>query len=217
MRPRFQLIDLKMLLAIDAHWNLQGFARPFEALRIYREVVERGARFDVPEVAEVPKQPMPAKRYIHVGQPWDEQAELLGLRDLQAEFACGSESLCMGTRQTAGGRTILDVMTAPAFDFDDDSVGDFFAFEYDRILDALDGGEDFGPTGGYLYYARMGMLQLSSTAVSSIDTILRRTWWKHSQGLAGCIDVDDLIARSHASRQEALQAAGIAQPLAQAA
>ena len=36
-------MSLEALLAISAHWSLQGFALPYTALKIYRDI-DRGAR-----------------------------------------------------------------------------------------------------------------------------------------------------------------------------
>lgn len=39
IRPRFQLVGLTQLFAIDAMWSLQGYHRPFHALAIYKVVL----------------------------------------------------------------------------------------------------------------------------------------------------------------------------------
>ncbi len=198
-RPRFQLISLKMLLAIDAQWSLYGYHPPFEALRVYHDVVECGARYPVPEVTEQERAPMPAKRRLYVGTPWQDREDLYGYRDIFQEIATGSESLCMGTRPLSNGHQVMDVETSPAFDFADAGVADFFGIEYDAIMDDLESGRDYGPCGAYLYYSRMGMLSLSPQAISTVDRIMRRTQWLHAQGLAGQQPVEDLIRRSESS------------------
>ena len=184
-RPRFQLISLKMLLAIDAQWSLYGYHPSFEAMRIYHDIVERGIRYPVPEVAEQERATMPPKRRLYVGTPWHDREDLHGYRDIFQEIATGSESLCMGTRYLSNGHQVMDVETSLAFDFDDAGVADFFGLEYDAILEDLERGRDFGPCGAYLYYSRMGMLSLSPQAISTVDKIMRRTQWLHAKGLAG--------------------------------
>lgn len=199
--PRFRIINDKTLLAIDAMWNLQGYHKPFEALRVFKDVVEHGNRYPVPDVMEFPKTTIPKTRWLHVGIDWADDTRLIGLRDPIAE-AISEDSYCMGTRATRDGRTVMDVNTSVAFDMDDDGVNDFFTFEFDRILDEADEGRRFGPTGGYMYYARMGILSLAPQVVSTVDAILRRTWWKHEQGYFGQIDPQVLIDRSIQNKPE---------------
>lgn len=200
-RPRFQIISEKMLLAIDAQWNLYGYHKPFEALKVWRDIVELGARYEVPEVQESPRVAMPKPRWLFVGSDWADQDQLIGLRDLALELS-GSESRgCMGVREISRGRIVADVNMREAFDLDDEGVELFFEFEYDDILRRLDAGEDFGPTGGYMYYARMGILSVSPQAIGRVDEALRRTWWKAHQGLFGEVSVERLRELSVSFRQ----------------
>ncbi|MHB1704741.1 MAG: phosphoadenosine phosphosulfate reductase domain-containing protein [Acidithiobacillus sp.] len=198
-RPRFQLISLKMLLAIDAQWSLYGYHPSFEALRVHHDIVECGARYPVPEVAEQERAPMPPKRRLYVGTPWQDREDLYGYRDIFQEIATGSESLCMGTRHLSNGHQVMDVETSLAFDFDDAGVADFFGLEYDAILEDLERGRDLGPCGAYLYYSRMGMLSLSPQAISTVDKIMRRTQWLHAKGLAGQQPTEKLFRLSELS------------------
>ena len=197
IKPRFEIIDFRSLIAIDAMWNLQGLARPFAALRIYRNVVEHRNLAQIPQLEAFPKPKMPKARWLYVGKDWPENTSLVGLRDVMQEFAVGgNDSYCMGTRQLKDGRTIMDVQTAAAFDIDEDGLNDFLAFEFDRVLEESDGCWRDGPTDGYLYYSRMGFLQLAPQALGTMDEILRRTWWKHRVGLFGQLDPSVLIDRS---------------------
>lgn len=199
--PRFQVINARSLLAIDAMWNLQGYHPPFEALRVYQDVFENGARYTIPEVPEFPRVCLPKARWLFVGNPWNEQTQLIGLRDPIAE-AFSEDSYCMGAHSTRDGRTVMDVHTSVAFDMDEDGVNDFFTFERDRVLEESQRNPlAFGPTGGYLYYARMGILSLAPTAISTTDAILRRTWWKHQQGLLGEVALSALLERSTAEKR----------------
>lgn len=72
IKPRFEIISLQSLVLIDATWSLQGYSKPFEAIRVWDEVMNQGKRFDVP-VSETYKRPsMPPTRYYFVGDAWDE-------------------------------------------------------------------------------------------------------------------------------------------------
>ncbi|ACK78634.1 conserved domain protein [Acidithiobacillus ferrooxidans ATCC 23270] len=194
--PRFQWIDPKILLAIDAQWSLYGYHPAFEALRIFHDVHDLGRRYPVPDVDAWPQQPMPRKQRLYVGTPWEDQQDLQGYRDIQQEIAVGSDSPCMGTRRLANGHVVMDVESSVAFDFDDEGVADFFGLEYDAILEDLQDGRDFGCCGSYLYYSRMGMLSVAPQAIATIDKIMRRTQWLYAKGWNGQRQVEFLPHRS---------------------
>lgn len=212
--PRFEIIDLRTLLTIDAMWNLQGYARPFEALRVYRDVVENGKRYPVPEVDEVPRpKTLPKTRYLLVGVDYAQNSRLCGLRDTVLEAVGEPGSGCLGTRQLNDGRTVMDVNTSVALDISAESIEDFFAFEFDRVLeDSEPGGYLSGPTAGYLYYARMGMLSVAPSALPTVDEIMRRTWWKWQQGWFGQVDTEKLLAASLERRPVAIAAPAPGEP-----
>jgi DNA sulfur modification protein DndC len=69
--PRFTLISKKSLIVIDATWSLQGYAKPFQAIREWHEVMEQGKRYGIPKTAEFKRKAMPETRYIYVGRDWD--------------------------------------------------------------------------------------------------------------------------------------------------
>lgn len=194
---RFEIISLKTLLAIDAMWSVQGYQPAFEALRVYRDIVIDGKRHPVPEVEEFQRpKVLPKTRWLFIGTPSAEDMQPVGLRDTVLEAVSEPGSGCMGTRQTRDGRTIMDVNMAPSLDFDDEAVDMFFAFEFDRVLSEQDDGHYGGPTAGYLYYARMGMFSIAPQAVSTVDEILRRTWWKWHNGWFGQISTERLLEAS---------------------
>ena len=194
--PRFEIIDVRTLIAIDAMWNLQGFHRPFEAWAVYRDIHQRGARYPVPEVAPVPRpQTLPAKRFLFVAEGWRDH-RFLGLRDPVQELS-SAESACMGTRVLRNGTQVMDMEQGVCFDIDAEGAWMFVDYELDRCLR---GRARFGITDGYLTYTRLGLLSLPPSSVGVIDGILKRTAWKHEHGLAGQTDPQDLINRSVARK-----------------
>lgn len=76
--PRFTLVSSEQLIAIDAIWSLQArFDRSFEALAIWNEVVNEGARYYPPEVSDDASpqiDPRPARRFLYVGN-WQDDPE----------------------------------------------------------------------------------------------------------------------------------------------
>ena len=198
IEPRFQIISLEMLFAIDAQWSIQGFSLPHAGLKIYREVYVQGLRFPVPTVVPFPKVPIPDARYIYVGEHWDDNAHndaFTGLRDPLGEMASWNSEPCIGLRTvTRNGhkRLVLDVNTGDSFSVDRESALMILEFELDRLVDKYHGPGASNPAPdsavagqGYLFYVQYGTLSLSSSQVSKVDEILRRTAWRERMGLAG--------------------------------
>ncbi|MBP6762473.1 MAG: phosphoadenosine phosphosulfate reductase family protein [Thauera sp.] len=196
IEPRFQIVSMEALLAISAHWSLQGFALPYTALALYRQI-ERGARYPVPEVPEAPKVPIPPARYIHVGRGWNEGHAFMytGLRDVMID-AFGGQG-CIGQREivTKGERrTIMDVANSDMFSIDAEGAALFMQFELDRVVDEWHGPgarrglliEGHHVAGiEYRHYASWGFLSVAKGQEGKVDEILRRTAWRERLGLAG--------------------------------
>ena len=196
IEPRFQIVSMEALLAISAHWSLQGFSLPYAGVAIYRQI-ERGARYPVPEVPEAPKVPIPPARYIHVGRGWDEGHAFMytGLRDVMIDAFGGSG--CIGQREivTKGERrTIMDVANSDMFSIDAEGAAMFMQFELDRVVDewhgpgarrglAIEGHHVAGIE--YRHYVSYGFLSVAKGQEGKIDEILRRTAWRERLGLAG--------------------------------
>lgn len=205
IKPRFQLVGLEALIAIDAQWSLQGFALPFTALKIFRDVVIEGQRYPVPKVPMAPKGPLPAPRYIYVGEEWDDTAvdNFTGLRDPILE---SMEGPCTATRtlQTKSGtRTVMQVDTEPQFTVDPESAMLILEFELDRLVEQYHGIAKVATIGGavaaqgYRWYASYGAIAISRAKVAEIDMIMRRTAWRERLGLAGYnYDHDKALAMS---------------------
>ncbi|BBN90577.1 hypothetical protein [Azospira sp. I09] len=193
--PRFQIVSMEALLAISAHWSLQGFALPYSGLKIYRDI-ERGARYPVPDVPEAPKVAIPPARFIHCGRGWDEGHAWMytGLRDVMID-AFGGEG-CIGHREIVSKghqRTIMDVANSEMFSIDAEGAAMFMLFELDRVVDdwhgpnarplLMEGHHVAGVE--YRNYVSYGFLSVAKGQEGKIDEILRRTAWRERLGLAG--------------------------------
>lgn len=193
--PRFQIVSMEALLAISAHWSLQGFALPYTGLKIYRDI-ERGARYPVPDVPEAPKVAIPPARFIHCGRGWDEGNAWMytGLRDVMID-AFGGEG-CIGHREIVSKgqqRTIMDVANSEMFSIDAEGAAMFMLFELDRVVDdwhgpnarplLMEGHHVAGVE--YRNYVSYGFLSVAKGQEGKIDEILRRTAWRERLGLAG--------------------------------
>jgi len=199
--PRFQLIGLKSLIAIDAEWSRQGVARPFHALSIYRDIIERGARYPVPAVEPIARTSLPAPRYLYVGPDWDEDAQwaYTGLRDplLEAQASDGLSAGCAGsTTSLRDGTSVLALDSAEFYDIDEEGASLLLAFELDRLIETYHDDPGYRTTAGYHYYASSGLLTLAKGQARAVDTILRRTAYKERHGLTGDYDLKALLART---------------------
>jgi 3'-phosphoadenosine 5'-phosphosulfate sulfotransferase (PAPS reductase)/FAD synthetase len=202
IRPRFQLVDVRHLFAIDAMWSLQGFHRPFHALKIYDDIVHRGERFDVPDLREFPRVPMPPARYMAVGPGWDEGARrsYTGLRSALAEMVKREGDGCMGTHVLKDGREVMDISTGELFDIDVEAAY-FVLDELPELLRRYHDAPDTHSTEAYMYYARLGMLSVRSGMQGEVDDILRRTNFKQRNGIAGEVDLASILERSVSAQQ----------------
>lgn len=201
--PRFQLVTLEALIAIDALWSMQGFSdRPFHALSIYREVYLDGRRYDVPDVPMAPKADIQAVRWLHVGNDWDEGRLRLftGLRD---PILDGFAFPCMGSlKPLKDGKLVLDVRTEDFFTVDTEGAALLLDFELDRLLEIHDDPKRGLITKGFMTYVEFGTLAFAKNQVGTVDRILRRTAWKERHGLTGPgYDLDTLMERTISDKE----------------
>jgi len=195
-RPRFELLPLEMIVAIDAMQSLNGIARPFACWADWRDIFERGVRYDIPEVRVAPATPMPAPQFLFVGNDWDDLAPSTawtGLRDPFVE-AMTAESACSPSLvRTLAGRVIWGVPTEQQFAVDLEAALLIQDFELDRLLETHDRGVEPGQvTAGYRWYLQYGVLTLSHAQRAEHDQVCRRTAFKDRLGLGIDYDIEDL-------------------------
>lgn len=202
-QPRFEMISIEQLFAIDAMWSLQAFHRPFHALKIYRDV-QNGARYPIPEVPVFPKPKEMPSRYLWVGADWDGAEELAytGLRSAVHELASMDGNGCMGSKPLADGRSLLEINTGSNLEFDHEAMYFVLHDELDDLLKNHHDNPKCSPTQAYFYYASLGMMTVKAGMQGEIDSMLRRSNFKVREGIAGEVDVQALLARS-VSAQEA--------------
>lgn len=200
MQPRFQLVSIDQLFAIDAMWSLQAFHKPFHALSIYKEVVVNGRRYEVPSLATTERPAvMPPPRYIWVGNDWDqgEDRKYTGLRSVMSEVAAGDfGGACMGNKSLKDSTQVLDLNIANMFDIDTESAYMVLEFELDDLLRNYHDAPTCCPTEGYMYYARLGLMTIKSGMEAEVDAILRRSHFKYEHGLHGQLSRAQIEARS---------------------
>lgn len=200
---RFELVSIPQLFAIDAMWSLQAFHKPFHALAIWDEVVRLGVRYPVPQVPTYVKPKTMPERYLHVGDDWEDghRFAYTGLRSVVHEMASIDNDGCMGNKELADGRAVLDMNTGSALEFELD-VCYFVLDDLKRLMREYHDKPGSDPTYAYSYYAGLGMMSVKSGMQGEIDQIMRRSHWKVRQGVAGQIDGRTLYEKA-VTRQEA--------------
>lgn len=203
--PRFRIVSMRALIAIDALWSLQAYALPFAALAIYHDVYLKGMRFDVPTVAKAPKVPVPPTRYIPV-EDWDADATdaFTGLRDVLLEMTEGPCSALREIQVRGEARQVMQVDVDRMFEVHDESIDMLMLFELDRLVARNHeaarrmGKGAFNVAGeAYKFYAQYGTITLAKSQVGEVDSILRRSNWRERHGLAGYnYDKDKAFAMS---------------------
>jgi DNA sulfur modification protein DndC len=207
IRPRFQLVTVEQLFAIDAMWSLQAFHKPFHALKIWDEI-QKGARFDVPKLAAFPRQPEFPVRHLWVGRDWEDGQEMryTGLNSAIHEMTSVDGGACMGTKELADGRTVMDVNTAPMMEIDIEAAY-FLLDDIDRLLERHDSPRAH-PTEAYHYYMQLGMLSIKSGLQGEVDGILRRSAYKVREGIDGNVSWKTLWDKAVTPTEAGLAAKG---------
>jgi len=198
--PRFELVSLKQLVAIDAIWSIQGYQpRPFEAIHIWEDVYERGLSFHPPEIdPSAFTRKIPKPRWLHVGH-WDNDPGFspmyTGARSLMADLTGATENGgCMPNMTLADGRVVMAMEASDMLEVDDEGAHLFMDFEvldrriHDRYADA-------GPGAAFRHYQMLGTIATSKRHVGMVDDMLRRAAWKQRHG-AFDMSVEDLLHRS---------------------
>ncbi|MWL91811.1 MULTISPECIES: phosphoadenosine phosphosulfate reductase family protein [Cupriavidus] len=199
-RPKFRLLPLDVMIAVDAMQSLNGVAMPFSVWADHRDIRQRGVRYDVPDVPAVKQSPIPVARFLHVGKEWDStagNATWTGLRDPYFEALTERSGCAPELTTLRDGKLAWAVETEPTFSVDIESACFIEDFEVDRLLRMHDQGVmPGGVTTGYLWYLSYGCLSLSHAQQNEHDAICRRTAHKDRLGITCEYDIASLIGRS---------------------
>lgn len=192
-RVKFQIIGLQDLVAIDFQWSRYGLHKPFHALHIYFEVMEKA------KYTEIPKIPMDAfprikgmstvKGEIPVDFDFERQD---GLSNFMLEaFAseCGFEAIQIGET------TVTDYGRTQNVEIDEEGAELFLCFEAEDKLREYHR-DDIDPTVAARTYLQYGTVMLSAKGTVDNDKIVRRTQAMWRAGFTGAQDHESLLAMS---------------------
>lgn len=184
IKPRFQILSVQAVVAIDAMWSLNGFHKPHTALLTWLEITSGRASYDMPNVDAMPSAErlrINHEHFIHVGSTWDGDgySATSGMRD-----AVRSLADCWETKTLNDDRALPVLETEESMQVDIESYAMAVDFEMEDILERHNApSTDW--TDGYRFWVAYGTLQLSPMQVHEHDLILRRTAWRARNGFIG--------------------------------
>lgn len=186
--PRFQLVTLEQMFAIDAHWSLNGHWDGFSALQDFLDIHEKGIRYPVPVVEPFPKVDLPAPKFLPVGDDWTMTAKsrVAGLLD---PYAASMLETCIGVTEYGKSSVVTaweDITDEDGFQFDLEGALLFLDFEAESHIEQYRHLQHKGGCGTtYRTYAQYGFMKIGVGQVRRHDQALKRSYWKGSLGLNG--------------------------------
>lgn len=201
IEPRFEIVTLRQLIAIDIIWSMQGHQpRPFEAIHAWCEVNEQGKNFVPPEVD--PKafdKKVPVAKWLYVGRDYDSDEGYSdvysGARHVMADFVGATETGgCQHNVTLGNGHVAMAVDVSDMFEVDQEGAELFLEWEAleSRVHETtahLDSGEAFR------HYQLLGTFSTSRRHLADQDYMLRRADWKRRHGVYA-MSRAELLARS---------------------
>jgi len=193
--PRFQLVNLEQLIAIDAIWSRDGLHKPFHALKRFDEIYNKGKRYSIPNITPFQRVTIPAARRLYVGENFDQGVNFedsgfnLPLLDVFASDGC------MQHTTSKKGNTVIDYESEGSLTVDIEGASLVLELELDKLLEKHNDASA-SVTDGYMYYITMGVLQLKNGMHDIVDMQLRRTHFLQRNNLLGNVNVDELLKRS---------------------
>lgn len=189
--PRFQLLSLRQVIAIDMLWGRYGYQQPFTAVRTYQAVYEQGRRWRIPDVASLPAFTQKDVSFRAEVKFCDEQYHGLfnGLRHLDAAAAD-----CESLTTTRSGQLVSMVNIGSEFDVDEEGVEMFLEFDLEYAL-ARKSLND-APSEVVHYFLGLGTVQLFKGTHAEWDRMLKMSNQIHRHGLQPFLhDPQAIVAR----------------------
>ncbi|HBO2935066.1 TPA: phosphoadenosine phosphosulfate reductase family protein [Pseudomonas aeruginosa] len=189
--PRFELLTLKQVMAIELNWGRYGYQKPWTAMRIWNDVYRHGKRYKLPDVESIPvytEKDVSFRARIPFADG-QYNSPYSGLRNIDAEMA-NAEDLMIAR----DGRLLTRCETGDEYDIDDEGLELFMEFELDRVLNAERLND--APSAAVHYLLGLGTVQLYKGSQSDWDRMLRVSNQLHRHNLLEVLhDPQAIIAR----------------------
>lgn len=190
--PRFKLLGLQEVLAIDALWARYGYQLPFQATKQYREIFEEGKRYRVPKVlVQYDRSGLDFRAEVKV--PFADafyHDMFSGLRDLDAAVA-GADRLVVKPT----GDVYSEINTDVEFGIDEEGAWLFFDMELDRVLSEYGPRSGCAPSAAIHVMARYGFLMIKKGGESEWDRMLRVGNQIHRHQLRDLLNKPEALVR----------------------
>lgn len=221
--PRFSIVGIRELFAIDALWSLYGLHKPFHALHVYFEV-QAGNMMRVPDMMPFEKTPVPRFGKLHIGTSWSHDIRtgdpardrmLSGgirspLHEMFSETCAANPVITKTTvskrgkvkvtqserpavKLTGAGECVTNWDTAACFDVDEDGAADFLGICAEDFIERFHN-DDADCTEALRTYLSYGFLTPMHSSLGSWQEIAQRTQWMQRHGLVGHVQPEHLVA-----------------------
>ena len=206
--PRFEIVTLQQLIAIDIIWSMQGHqTRAFEAVHAWMAVNEAGKSYAPPEVvASSFGKTVPKPVWLYVGTDYDSDAGYsdvyTGARNLMADFVGSTETEgCAQNIDIGNGRMVMAVDKSNFFEVDEQGAEDFLFWEImeSRVHERPEASD---PGQAFRHYQMLGTFSTARRHLAEQDYMLRRADWKRRHGVFAMTNAQ-LIERSVTDAQRA--------------
>lgn len=161
IEPRFSIMSLQKILAVDALWNRYGYQKGLTACATYDEIFNQGVRYDIPDTPYSEKTPIPAARSIPFTDKYYGDTHF-GLYDIDLAMADPDQ------------HCDHDINVETEFEIDEEGAELFFSFELENALCMYHQDDELlNPMAGLHYLLRLGVLSINKGGHS--------TWFKMMQ------------------------------------
>lgn len=168
IKPRFKLLSLKQIMAIELNWGRYGYQPAWTAMKLYRSIYREGKRVRIPDLDSIPEYTEKDVAFRARVPFADAQYNGMfsGLRNIDAA-AADCEDLIV----TRDGTFMTNVQVGNEYDIDDEGLALFMEFEFDRVLDSQRLNDT--PNAAIHYLLGLGTVQLFKGSHSDWDRMLR--------------------------------------------
>lgn len=200
IQPRFTLLTLKQVMAIELNWGRYGYQEPWTAMRIWKDVYQNGKRFQIPDrpqsvftskdVAFKARVPFADSQYNDL---------FSGLRNVDAAAAD-----CEDLTLTNDGRYVTRCVVGGEYDIDDEGLELFMMFELDRVLQSSR--LNSTPSAAIHYLQGLGTVQLYKGSHRDWDRMLRVSNQLYRHGLGPILNDPHAIVERLSVKQGMIRA-----------
>lgn len=187
--PRFQLLRIQDVIAIDLLWNRYGYQHGLHACWLWWKVYVEGKRWYPPRnEPEYPSRTLPPTVNVPFADRHYDMPHA-GFRDLSM-MVIDQESPIV-----KGDKYVTNCNTGDEFEVDDEGAHMFFAWELEDAIERYHG-ELISPTAAFHYLVRLGVVVIHKGGHLENDRMLRVANQIWRSGIRDCLnDPIELVKR----------------------